>query len=68
MTPVPLPTERWYTLAECASQLARSPSYLRELIRVHRLCRRKVRQGKHPRLVIEVPFATLERLRRLIHR
>lgn len=63
--PIPLPQERWYTLAEVSAQLGRSPSRLRHLILDHELPRRKVRQGRHPRRVIQISYQTLLRLRRL---
>ena len=65
--PIPLPNERWYTLIEASAQLNRSPEYLRRLIAEHELPRRKVRQGKHPRRVIQISYQILQRLRSLTH-
>jgi len=64
----PLPELRWYSIAEVAVQLRRSPDYLRKLIKVHDLPRRKVREGEHPRRILEVSWTTLEALRRITNR
>jgi len=60
-----IPEEHWYTLAEASLQLSRSPGTIRWLLWKHQLHSRKVRQGKHPRLVLQIHYGTLQRLRRL---
>jgi len=60
-----LPEEHWYTLAEAAVVLDRRPETLRGLLWKHQLPRRKVRQGQHPRKVLQISYRTLQRLRRL---
>jgi hypothetical protein len=65
---IPWPLERWYTVAEVAAQLGRSSSRVLTLIKRHNLPRRKVRQGKHPRRVVEVKGTTLRRLQEITRR
>lgn len=67
MTPSqpPLPAERWYTLAECASQLGKSVSWTRRLIVAHHLPRKYRRKGRHPRLIMWISYQSLEVLRQL---
>jgi hypothetical protein len=67
-TSPPLPELRWYNLKEVSAQLNRSTGYLHRLIREHDLPRRKVREGRHPRRIVEVSWPTLRALQRILNR
>lgn len=64
----PLPEERWYSVAELAVQFNRTPAWVRHLIKAYNLPRRVVRQGEHPRRILEVSYTTVQRLRRITRR